>query len=127
MPTSPPVRCTYSDHTGTCGTLVTNGARCPQHRPQPWATRSRHWGRGSTRQWRAFRAEHLRREPHCRACAAHGRTTPGEQVDHITPLSQGGAEFDHANAQTLCTRHHDLKTRAESALRQRLRARPRHP
>jgi len=123
MPTAPPQRCTFTDHTGRCAALVRDGARCDQHKPKPWATRSRHWGKGSTRKSRAFRAEHLRREPNCRWCTAQGTSTPGEQVDHITPLSQGGAEFDHANAQTLCAPHHDAKTRAEAAARQRARRR----
>jgi 5-methylcytosine-specific restriction protein A len=123
MPTAPPQRCSNTDHAGRCGTLVTDGARCDTHKPKPWRTRSKHWGKGSTRKSRAFRAEHLRRQPNCTWCAGQGVLTPGTQVDHITPLSQGGAEFDHANAQTLCDRHHDLKTRAESSARQRARRR----
>lgn len=120
MPTSPPQRCSHTDATGKC-TELTTGGRCPQHRPPPWQTRSTHWGKGSTRKSRAFRAEQLRREPNCRTCAREGNTTPATQVDHILPLSQGGSEYDHANAQSLCAPHHDLKTRAEAAARQRAR------
>lgn len=119
MPTAPPQRCTYTGAEGKCTTLVTNGGRCPQHRPPPWATRSKHWGTGSTRRWRATRATHLAHEPHCRHCAQRGITTPGTEVDHITPLSQGGAQDDPANLQTLCTPCHDRKTRAEASQRTR--------
>ncbi|MDX3661314.1 HNH endonuclease [Streptomyces sp. ID05-26A] len=118
MPTAPPSRCTQHG----CHELVDAGARCPEHRPKPWAQRSRFRPTGNTRKAKAFRDEHLRLEPHCRHCAAQGSKTPGEQVDHITPLWLGGARYDHANAQTLCAPHHEAKTRREASLRARMRA-----
>ncbi|MGW1678515.1 HNH endonuclease [Saccharopolyspora sp. NPDC002376] len=110
MPTAPPTRCSAAG----CTELTTTG-RCDEHKRKPWQRRSRHQPRGRlARRDIAFKAEHLRREPNCRSC---GR--PAEQVDHIRPLSQGGAMFDHANAQSLCATCHDHKTRAENAARQR--------
>ncbi len=38
-------------------------------------------------------------------------------VDHIQELKDGGAEVDPENAQTLCNRCHQKKTRAEKRKR----------
>ncbi|MDD9991492.1 MAG: HNH endonuclease signature motif containing protein [Rhodospirillales bacterium] len=45
----------------------------------------------------------------CRRC---GRW--GNECDHVTPLDRGGAAYDMANCQTLCTGCHIEKTRAEN-------------
>lgn len=60
----------------------------------------------------AWLAEHTL----CVSCDAAGRVALGTEVDHITPLWQGGAD-DDANLQTLCTRCHAKKSAAEAALR----------
>jgi 5-methylcytosine-specific restriction protein A len=54
-------------------------------------------------------------EPLCRACIQEGKDFPEvtTQVDHITPLEQGGAPYDRANLQGLCAHHHSVKTRRE--------------
>lgn len=114
MPTAPPSRCSYSG----CQELTTNG-RCDQHTRKPWATRSQHQPRGKlARKDIAFKRAHLRLEPRCRGCG-----TDAVEVGHILPLSRGGAMFDHANAQSLCTERHAVKTRAENATRNRSRVR----
>jgi 5-methylcytosine-specific restriction endonuclease McrA len=41
----------------------------------------------------------------------------GLQVDHITPVADGGHPFDPANLQTLCTDCHKAKTAAENSER----------
>lgn len=38
----------------------------------------------------------------------------GLEVDHITPISEGGHPFDPANLQTLCSQCHQQKTSAEN-------------
>jgi len=38
----------------------------------------------------------------------------GLEVDHITPISEGGHPFDPANLQTLCSDCHQAKTSAEN-------------
>ena len=45
----------------------------------------------------------------CAACSRPGRL----EVDHRTPLEQGGAEFDLSNLQPLCRRCHFAKTASE--------------
>jgi 5-methylcytosine-specific restriction enzyme A len=62
----------------------------------------------STR-WRALRRDHFL----CVLCAREGRRTYSREVDHIVEIADGGDEFDLANTQTICRRHHKLKT-AES-------------
>lgn len=46
-----------------------------------------------------------------------GRGYPTLEVDHITPISEGGHPFDPANLQTLCTDCHKGKTAEEAAER----------
>jgi hypothetical protein len=63
-------------------------------------------------QWKRVKASQLEREPFCRACAAAGALTPAVEVDHIVPLARGGAAVDRSNLQSLCKRHHSIKTHA---------------
>ena len=49
----------------------------------------------------------------CPLCEAQGLTVAGEEVDHIVPLSRGGAKQDPANLQHLCAACHDQKTRQQ--------------
>lgn len=68
--------------------------------------------RGYDYKWTKARKMQLRREPLCQHCTAAGFTEPAVLVDHIVPLSQGGAStFD--NLESLCTMHHNKKTAAE--------------
>ncbi len=67
----------------------------------------------SRKRWRDARADQLRREPLCCVCRQDGRIVAGNIVDHITPRSQGGSDYDAANLQTLCESHHNAKTRRE--------------
>jgi 5-methylcytosine-specific restriction protein A len=68
--------------------------------------------RGAT--WMAIRERVLRAAPHCVECLKEGTVTPAKEVDHITPLSLGGAD-DPRNLQGLCVAHHHTKTKAEAA------------
>jgi 5-methylcytosine-specific restriction enzyme A len=43
-------------------------------------------------------------------CAARGTTRPAHHVDHITPISKGGAWFDSENLESLCASCHSVKT-----------------
>ena len=49
-------------------------------------------------------------------CAMCGQY--GNEVDHIQPLHLGGAEYDLANLQVLCTGCHIRKTAGENRARQ---------
>ena len=80
------------------------------------------WGQGrGGRPWRRTRERVFRRDKYlCQICLAKGRITPVELhgnragiCDHITPLSQGGAE-DAGNLQTICNACDAIKTSMES-------------
>lgn len=59
--------------------------------------------------WRKVRQQILNRDPLCRSC----RRAASREVDHIRPTAQGGAAFDPANLQGLCTPCHSRKTATE--------------
>lgn len=65
--------------------------------------------------WRKVRQLHLDAEPLCRHCKQAGRLTAATHVDHITPRSAGGADFEDSNLQSLCKPCHEAKSRRESA------------
>jgi len=96
-----------------CGVLVQKG-RCSIHAKQKDRARGTAQERGYDSKWatysKAFRAQHplcgMRADnsmdtTHSR-CAAQGRTTPAECVDHIIPLSQGGDMYDPSNHMSAC-------------------------
>ena len=66
--------------------------------------------RGYGAMWRKCRAMQLAREPVCRLCHADGVLASATEVDHIKPLTNGGAHYDHANLQSLCHPCHAKKT-----------------
>lgn len=53
------------------------------------------------------RAEQLRREPNCAACAALGIVKRGWIVDHVVPHRGDPVRFWNGKLQTLCKPHHD--------------------
>lgn len=100
----------------TCRTLVHKG-RCPVHAPEHERThRPQAHLRGYDETWRRFSAARLQRFPFCgqqadgsmsaehgsRCAEVPGRCLPAECTDHIVPMSQGGAQYDEANLQSLC-------------------------
>ncbi len=60
--------------------------------------------------WRKLRLVQLERQPLCEECLRHGRHTPAQMVDHITPINKGGAPFDLDNLQSLCNMCHCRKS-----------------
>ena len=90
----------------------THGRRAAR-RPDDRASASQ---RGYGANWQRLRKMFLRAHPLCVECERMGRLTPGELVDHIMPLADGG---DNAwgNLQTLCQLHHNQKTAAERGQR----------
>jgi 5-methylcytosine-specific restriction endonuclease McrA len=104
MAIAPPTPCTA----GNCHRLATQGNRCAAHqRPSAQA-------RGYTSAWAVYARDWLRRYPWCgmrhdglfhgehSQCARGGRRVRARVVDHIKPLSSGGALLDPANHQSLC-------------------------
>lgn len=59
-----------------------------------------------TARWKKARRHQLAIEPLCRKCKVEWAT----EVDHIIPRSQGGADLDGDNLQSLCLRCHSEKT-----------------
>lgn len=63
-----------------------------------------------------LRPAQLLREPFCRECAEEGERVYATVVDHMVPFRGDWSKFvDPANHQSLCKRHHDLKTARERA------------
>lgn len=60
----------------------------------------------------ARRERWLRAHPLCVSCEARGALAEATELDHITPLSRGGAE-DDSNLQGLCHTCHEAKSAAE--------------
>lgn len=102
-----------------CPVLVESG-RCEQHQTgKSWTKRAeppqlqvaqRLTGRANQRRREAL----FLREPLCRECAKHGRTTIATIRDHVIPLAEGGTETVD-NEQPLCNDCHATKTAEESA------------
>ena len=63
--------------------------------------------------WRNLRKLHITQNPLCAECKRRGIVKVGYVVDHITPISKGGEALDERNLQTLCKRHHAIKTGKE--------------
>jgi 5-methylcytosine-specific restriction enzyme A len=64
----------------------------------------------STTRWQRLRARRLKMQPLCAARSYHGRIVPAREVDHIHPISKGGAVWEIDNLQSLCSTHHSLKS-----------------
>jgi 5-methylcytosine-specific restriction enzyme A len=64
----------------------------------------------NTQRWLRVRKRQLIREPLCRACRLNGLIVAACDVDHVKPIANGGNVFDQANLQSLCKRHHSIKT-----------------
>jgi 5-methylcytosine-specific restriction endonuclease McrA len=65
-----------------------------------------------TRAWTKIRRMALTRSPLCEHCKAIGQIVAASQVDHITPpCGDYALQRDLTNMQSLCARHHSMKTR----------------
>lgn len=64
-----------------------------------------------TSRWQTCRKMHLSRQPICEGC----ETRPSEHVDHVVPVTKGGAVWQSSNWQALCQDCHNAKTGAERA------------
>lgn len=61
--------------------------------------------------WKKIRAHHLRSQPLCVMCKKEGVFTAANVVDHIQDHKGDlGMFYDRNNLQSLCTRHHNIKT-----------------
>lgn len=100
-----------------CQALIPRGSRCPAHvvakAKAHTARRVAAMGGGNGWAQSALRARIRVRDGH--ACVLCGSRGPLE-VDHITPLLQGGAHTE-ANMRTLCRSCHVARSRGENRLR----------
>ncbi|MCL4780693.1 MAG: HNH endonuclease [Gammaproteobacteria bacterium] len=105
--------CTYPG----CGTLVPSTApgapRCPMHpypvRARAQAQRPNKITRGYGKDWERLRNWYLSDHPVCEI-RTHCRGEAATEVDHVIPISQGGARLDQGNLQATCRRCHNAKT-----------------
>src|SRR5690348_3184899 len=95
-----------------CPALVANG-RCPAHQRDFEHQRGSAKERGYSASWRRLRRAVLAIEPLCRHCAKQGYVTAASELDHVAPMSQGGARLDPANVQPLCGLCHRKKTQQD--------------
>lgn len=70
-----------------------------------------------TKQWRRLRKAQLLLHPYCKTCQQFHITTIASVVDHIIEVEDGGEFYDIDNLQSLCPRHHNVKTGAEKKKR----------
>ena len=99
-------------HAG-CGVVSTEGL-CYKHKKlHGWlsdTTRGNRHQRGYGTKWNKLRLKVLKRDNHqCVHCKKQNKITYANQVDHITPKSQGGNDA-LCNLQSLCLCCHCLKT-----------------
>ncbi|WP_253949443.1 HNH endonuclease [Mangrovicoccus sp. HB161399] len=65
----------------------------------------------STSRWQKLRRAKLSAEPLCEICERRDRIEAAQDVDHITPVRQGGAPFPALDGlMSLCHRCHSEKT-----------------
>lgn len=113
MPWSPNKRCGQIN----CTKLVPHGTRyCEDHQREKWRredkSRVRERFYNST-EWIALRNWKRNHAPLCEECKRLGITKRMYIVDHITPISEGGAKLDPANLQSLCNECHQRKRARE--------------
>ena len=70
-----------------------------------------------SKRWKSLRRYYMQMNPLCEECDRLGFTTPGECVDHITPMRWGGDKTSLNNLQTLCNLCHSVKSGKESQIK----------
>ncbi|MCX4993840.1 HNH endonuclease [Streptomyces longwoodensis] len=123
MPYAPPSRCTDPE----CHEFATTRGRCDDHQPIPWEGRDDKAARyGITSgEWRTLKRRVTQRDNGCcYMCGApppdpyaydeDDRATWPHELDHIVPVSEGGARRSLDNLGLACTTCHDEKSKLES-------------
>ena len=70
-----------------------------------------------TTEWKRTRERYINAHPLCEHCESRGLIVPGNEVDHIIEIEDGGEKFAENNLQTLCHRCHRRKTAEEKRKR----------
>ena len=63
-----------------------------------------------TYRWKKLRKAKVTSDPLCEHCMLIDIAKPVEEVDHIIEIEDGGEIWDIKNLQSLCKRHHIIKT-----------------
>lgn len=66
---------------------------------------------GNDRRWQGVRDAYRATHP---LCERPGCPRLADDVDHVTPLAEGGAKYDPRNFMSLCEDHHKAKTNADA-------------
>jgi 5-methylcytosine-specific restriction protein A len=90
-----------------CPNPATRRGKCDEHRKQAERERSarrRENNKGVYKRkiWEMRRRQVLSEQPICAICDNH----LSEEVDHIVPLTEGGAPYDRDNLRGLCRQCH---------------------
>ena len=86
--------------------------RCEVLRQAPFSPSGGSRGYGTA--WNKARKRYLETHPLCVECMKQGRYVKATDVDHIMPHRGDNVLFwDQSNWQSLCHRHHSIKTRNE--------------
>lgn len=105
MPRRPLTPCTQPG----CPALVVHPGRCPRHALVRGTSTEQGYGAA----WRKIRDAFLAEHSACVECLRTlGFYVEATDVDHVVPRSQGGGD-DESNLQSLCKRHHSVKTMRE--------------
>jgi 5-methylcytosine-specific restriction enzyme A len=119
MPYAPPSRCTDPE----CHQLATKGSRCDDHQPIPWAGRDNKAERYgiSSGEWRTLKRKVTKRDNGCCYLCGAEPVDPDDEdarpheLDHVIPISEGGARRSLDNLGLACAPCHDAKSKAEAA------------
>ena len=99
-------------HHRGCVAIVDAAQRyCPTHSREASRHAFRHGADDAfykSGNWRKLRDWHIAQQPLCQLCAQ-----PGNVVDHVVPIQQGGERYAVANLQTLCHACHNRKRQQE--------------
>lgn len=71
----------------------------------------------NSKRWKSIRQQGLVNEPFCVECLKEGKQLHECKAvvrDHIKPINEGGDAWDIRNHQSLCNRHHNIKSAQES-------------
>jgi 5-methylcytosine-specific restriction endonuclease McrA len=104
------------------GFALPGTSRCRNHTRSNWGVyRPEHTHIYRSPEWKSARARVLGEQP---VCAAEDCTARSSEVDHIVPLSRGGAPYDRQNLRGLCSEHHRQRSSAQGAEAKKRRRKP---
>lgn len=111
MPVKPVAACS----TGVCSEPGTVKGKCRDHArvydEQIKKDTAERRGVYTSRRWKGLRTLVFKQQGG--KCAVPDCYNLATDLDHVTPLRDGGDPYDRANLQGLCKKHHSSKTRRE--------------